>query len=389
MKKTVFFPLFLLALFCSILSAAEEKPAGKTEKPRIAVMDLDAKGVSKDEAEAVADFLRTDLLNTDKFTVIERSRMQDILKEQQLSLSGLTETEKAAKLGKLLNCKFILVGTLSKLGAQYFLNVRAVDVETGETKLGKREKSGTVEEMSEVSRVIASQLAGLKVQYSAPLTPAWGPKATVEEETVYKNPPLGFDIQVGFSPSYNRYFLEKGTGTYAYEYTEQSAPKFFDLRLGGYISVLYFGFNVRNNNVGSGSDVNYTYTDDLLGSLSGTLPSAGLKVTLSDLLLGLRLYKPGQLDYNVMYFSWQTVQWDYEAALNQLKFAGISFGFFGRPGGGSKGCCGFGAGASPVKMFLDYSFYVSYLREKSAATSPGTAFGFSAASWDRVSCSAG
>ncbi len=250
--------IFCFFLFFSTIIIAQDKKDAAAEKPRVAVMDLDAKGLTQEEAEAVADFLRTDLLNTEKFTVIERSRVKDILKEQQFSMSGVTDTEKATKIGKLLNCKLIVVGTLSKLGAKYFLNVRAVDVETGETKLGKRESTSTLEELSEVSRVIAQQLAGMKVTYREKGT---GATPYTGDQVEYNSPPVGFDVQFGFSPNYKWYYSSTIDNSYLdgssinQTYITKADMKYFNFILGGYFSFLYLGIKSKNVSMDRGTQL--------------------------------------------------------------------------------------------------------------------------------------
>ncbi|MDD5066170.1 MAG: CsgG/HfaB family protein [bacterium] len=375
MKKTIISILILSLFLAGRISAEDEKEnKDKAEKPRIAVMDLEAKGVSTDEAEAVADFLRTDLINTEKFTVIERSRMQDIIKEQQMSLSGLTESQKAAKIGKILNCKFILVGTLSRLGSQYFLNVRAVDVETGETKLGKRESSNTVEEMSEVSKVIAAQLAGMKVEYRSTTSPSRGglvatkEGGVVEPEQKFNNPQLGLDIQLGLSPKYNRIYTVNSTGDSWSENVEQSGTtSFLNLKIGAYAYLLYLGFTGKKMAIDKGATINVTYesnTGKSSGTSTYTVEAADWQANIQDLMIGIRFAKPGDLNYGVFYFAWRTLTYDNKDIAGVDTYTGPGFGVGGRIGlMGNKGCCGAGGGGtSPIGVFVDMDFNMAFIK---------------------------
>ncbi len=61
------FKMIILLLICFIIPlmlTAEPED----EKPRIAIMDFEGKNLSQEEADAVTDFLRTDLVNTKSFT---------------------------------------------------------------------------------------------------------------------------------------------------------------------------------------------------------------------------------------------------------------------------------------------------------------------------------
>jgi hypothetical protein len=64
-------------------------------------------------------------------TVIERQRLQEILKEHALSLSGVTEPAQEAELGKILNADYMLLSKLHYLGAVRMCHMRLVDCKTG------------------------------------------------------------------------------------------------------------------------------------------------------------------------------------------------------------------------------------------------------------------
>ncbi len=102
-------------------------------KPHIAVGDLEAKEVSPNVAQIVRDYLSNELVNARRFEVIERSRMEEVLKEQAFQKSGCTTQECAVEIGKLLNSEFMIIGSVNKLGSTYSLSVRVVDVEKATT----------------------------------------------------------------------------------------------------------------------------------------------------------------------------------------------------------------------------------------------------------------
>lgn len=108
-------------LFVSILAKG---------KITLAVLDFEAKNVAAESSEAVSDLLRTELFNTGRFDVIERQQIRKIFQEQKLQMSGMTETDKAAEIGRLLNVEKIMIGTVTKLGRTYIINTRIVDVQS-------------------------------------------------------------------------------------------------------------------------------------------------------------------------------------------------------------------------------------------------------------------
>ena len=97
----------------------------------LAVMDLDAEGISASENRIISTRLRSELTETKKFTVVEREKVEEILKEQGFQLSGCTSNECAVQAGKLIGVKYIAVGSIGKLGAIFTINLRLINVETG------------------------------------------------------------------------------------------------------------------------------------------------------------------------------------------------------------------------------------------------------------------
>jgi len=125
---TVLFSLVILTEYSIKKSYAEEKM-------HIAVIDFVAKDVSQKDAEKISELIRNDIIKTGKFIVIERSQMQEILKEQQLQQTGCTDVSCAVQMGKLLSANKILVGTVMKVGNEIIISGRIVDVEKGIAEL--------------------------------------------------------------------------------------------------------------------------------------------------------------------------------------------------------------------------------------------------------------
>lgn len=101
------------------------------EKLSIAVMELDGNGVSESDLGGLSERLRAELFQTGAFDVIERSRMDDILKEQGFQQTGCTDAACAVEIGQLIGVRKIVVGSVSKVGSIYSVAIRMVDVGTG------------------------------------------------------------------------------------------------------------------------------------------------------------------------------------------------------------------------------------------------------------------
>jgi len=132
MKKIISIML-IVTVFTFIFNYLPSLSFAETKKEFIAVLDFDFKGgVAKDEASIITDRFRAHLVSTGKFDVMERSHMDKILKEQGFQQSGYcSSTECSVKIGQLLSVNRIIVGSVSKVGSTYSINVRFIDVETG------------------------------------------------------------------------------------------------------------------------------------------------------------------------------------------------------------------------------------------------------------------
>jgi TolB-like protein len=97
---------------------------------RLAVLRFDVTGVDPTLGDAVAEMIGGELSNNPQVTVIERSAIDKVLKEMEIQRSGLT-TADAVKIGKGLNARTVLLGSVRKFGdTTYIIQTRAVDVET-------------------------------------------------------------------------------------------------------------------------------------------------------------------------------------------------------------------------------------------------------------------
>lgn len=149
------FSLIIVFLFFSF-------PIYGTEgKKVLAILDIEAKSNVREEiAEFVSERIRIEMFKTDSYKIVERQKMNKILEEQKLSLISSTEDENyIRKVGNLLSADEILVGSLSYLEGNYFLNVRIIDVKTGEIVFGDTEKSSSISDLSKSAENVASKIS--------------------------------------------------------------------------------------------------------------------------------------------------------------------------------------------------------------------------------------
>jgi curli biogenesis system outer membrane secretion channel CsgG len=122
------------------------------KKIPIVVMDFEtrAPGQGWQVGHGASDMLITALVKTKKYKVYERDRLNALMKEQKLQMSGAVDMSTAVQIGKLVGAKYILTGAVTEygvaksgahggglfnLGKQRYestVDVRAVNVQTGE-----------------------------------------------------------------------------------------------------------------------------------------------------------------------------------------------------------------------------------------------------------------
>ena len=128
--------LFVAALVAVAL-AVQDSSAQDTNIPTVAVMDftgfmLGEAGNSVNLGKAVAAMLVTEFSGRDGMQVVERRQLNDLLMEQRLALSGRVDENSAVEIGKLLGAQYVFHGQVASIAGNLRLDIRAVDVETGE-----------------------------------------------------------------------------------------------------------------------------------------------------------------------------------------------------------------------------------------------------------------
>ncbi|MGB0908587.1 MAG: CsgG/HfaB family protein [Maricaulaceae bacterium] len=139
--------------------------------------------------------LETQLIKTNKFTVIERNRLAEVLKEQGMSQAGLIDSD--LEIGGIEGIDYLVYGSITKLGAtgssikvqgfrsgsgtvEMAMDIRIVDVENGEIRLAEsieekiKGKSAVAvrgfsnsdsegDPLADVQRLVATSITGLVV----------------------------------------------------------------------------------------------------------------------------------------------------------------------------------------------------------------------------------
>ncbi len=112
---------------------------GQDTRPGIAVWPFENGGSYGQDAEdfealrvGLQQILITELARNGSMRVVERSRLNELIQEQDLGASGRVDPNTAAQIGKLVGAKFMVLGGFVDLFGDFRIDARIVDVETGE-----------------------------------------------------------------------------------------------------------------------------------------------------------------------------------------------------------------------------------------------------------------
>ena len=108
------------------------KSTGVSISGFIAVLEFEGNNISSGEVRALTDRLRSELVTIGQFTIIERGKMDEVLKEQAFQQTGCVSSECAVEVGKLLGVENIITGSISRVGTIYSVSARAFSVASGE-----------------------------------------------------------------------------------------------------------------------------------------------------------------------------------------------------------------------------------------------------------------
>ena len=216
-KYARFAALFAAAL-CLFPVVSYGMNLGGGERVRLGIMKFDSKtyDVPDRMAAAITDIFGRVLFKSRGIMLVEREKLDEVIKELRLGQSGLVDEDTAAEIGRLAGCDYMLMGSITNLArassgvavplfvvpvavgtkkekVRATLDVRLVKVETGEivfaeTADGNASKSDTALAAYGVG-VANSEFGGIEGTAVANATMALAPKiekALTGEDTLTK-----------------------------------------------------------------------------------------------------------------------------------------------------------------------------------------------------------
>ncbi len=171
-----FLPLLSLFVIPCLLFAGCTRSKGTVKRDArtpvkmigtLAVMNFEVRSMDKELGAAVSEVLRSEIAALDgiPYTVVERIMLNKILKEQEMSLTGLVKQSKRAQIGKLLYADHLVIGKVIKIGSNYRINASIVETNSSVVKKQVFEEFRSISEIPQASRSVAYKLFDREYQY--------------------------------------------------------------------------------------------------------------------------------------------------------------------------------------------------------------------------------
>jgi TolB-like protein len=124
--------------------------------------------------KGLADMLITDLSQAPGLEVVQRERLEDVMREQSLQATGRVRDKSAVRIGRLTGATVILLGSASRVGDVLRLDAHLLDVERG-TVLGAASVNGGMDDVLALEKQLVARLLGFLQRDGPRMTPSGPP----------------------------------------------------------------------------------------------------------------------------------------------------------------------------------------------------------------------
>jgi curli biogenesis system outer membrane secretion channel CsgG len=161
--------LALATLLLAVAASPSVAQDTRDVRPTVAVMYFTNGALVRNAdyaplSKGIATILITELAANSKIRVVEREQLQAVLEEQNLGTAGRVDNETAAKVGKILGARHMLMGGfVIDPSEQMRLDVRAVNVETSAVEYTESIRGKAADLLDLVSTIGERVNTGLKL----------------------------------------------------------------------------------------------------------------------------------------------------------------------------------------------------------------------------------
>lgn len=81
--------------------------------------------------KGISELVSFEIAKAKNINVVSREKRSEMLKEMQLSMTGLGDADQQVKVGKMLAAQYILSGNIINMGDNMIISLKMIEVETG------------------------------------------------------------------------------------------------------------------------------------------------------------------------------------------------------------------------------------------------------------------
>ena len=98
----------------------------------VSILDFNGEDVQDKLLRACYNQLEESLIESNRFTVIDKSQRDEILNEQKFQNSGMCDDACAVEIGQLVGAEFLMLGEVIGFGDLYQVNIKIINIEKGD-----------------------------------------------------------------------------------------------------------------------------------------------------------------------------------------------------------------------------------------------------------------
>ncbi len=187
MKTSWFLSILAIALLlpaCVVLAKEVNQPLRAQSKEAkltknvttvssitVAIFDFESKAPGNpDLGQQLGDILTARLSIYNQFRLVERKKLEDLLKEHQLNLAGMVDTNQAVKVGKMAGAKIMVFGRTFTVDRDLYIVAKIVGTETSQVK-GVIAKGNLESNLSDIINQLVDKLADGLEKWAPKLLP--------------------------------------------------------------------------------------------------------------------------------------------------------------------------------------------------------------------------
>jgi TolB-like protein len=150
----------LLCLALTIGARPTPRPDAPAPRKSVAVLYFDNYTGKSDYdplGRGIASMMISDLSSVQEIQLVERDRMQDLIKEMDLQSTKYFDSTTAVKAGRMVGAEYIVVGAFAALDPKMRIDTRVVRVETGQI-VKTAQVSGDEDKFFDLEQKLANKL---------------------------------------------------------------------------------------------------------------------------------------------------------------------------------------------------------------------------------------